>query len=173
MASLIEIFNISWNSREIRDVEGFEYCAKRTNRSDSGRGKKLLPVPKPSEWNLMGSSLKNDRINGNMTPKQVFLNKSNVSSEGLPIWLIKVSTCRQYMNLFKVYNLALYGIMLKREHHTIMIKHMLNGLGTSGLTGLKEQLSVGISSGSLQRLVRSLKVYKQFNCWKINGNEIC
>lgn len=112
----------------------------------------------------MGSSLKNDRINGNMTPKQVFLNKSNVSSEALPIWLIKVSTCRQYMNLFKVYNLALYGIMLKREHHTIMIKHMLNGLGTSGLTGLKEQLSVGISSGSLQRLVRSLKVYKQFNC---------
>lgn len=62
------------------------------------------------------------------------------------------------MNLCKVYNLAPYGIMLKRKHHTIMIKHMLNGLGTGELTGLEEQLSAGISSGSLQRLVRSLKV---------------
>lgn len=59
------------------------------------------------------------------------------------------------MNLCKVYNLALYGTKLKREHHTTTIKHTVR---TGRLTGLKKQLPVGISSRSLQRLVSSSEV---------------
>lgn len=36
--------------------------------------------------------------------------------------------------------------------------------------GMGEELPVGIFSGFLQRLARSLKVYKQRDRWKVNGN---
>lgn len=77
------------------------------------------------------------------------------------MWLIEVSPYRQYMNLCKVSNLPLYGRKLTREHHTTTIKHTVR---TGKLAGLKKQLPVDISSRSLQRLVRSSEVNKQFNC---------